>query len=300
VALVALSELLSEARAGGYAVGYFEAWDLYSLEAVAEAAAAERSPVVLGFGGMMMDQGWLDRFGVEPLGACGRIVAERLNTPAALLLNEVWEWDHAVRGVASGFNTVMLNTCELPFARNLELTARLVEFAHPQGVEVQAELGRLPNFGEDQPGELTDPDQACDFVAATGVDCLAVSVGNMHLRTDGAADLDFDRLRAIREQVDVPLAIHGGSGLSDQAIGDLVRDGAALFHVGTVMKKRTWEATAAFVADAARPTDVGQPPDYQVLVGSRKPGDFLLPGRAAVTETVRALMRLYGSSGKAV
>jgi fructose/tagatose bisphosphate aldolase len=284
---------LARARAGGYAVGYFEAWDLYSLEAVAEAAVAERSPVVLGFGGMMMDQGWLDRFGVEPLGACGRVVTERLSVPAALILNEVWEWDHAVRGVVSGFNTVMLNTCELPFERNLELTARLVEFAHRHGVEVQAELGRLPTFGEDRPGELTDPARAGEFVAATGVDCLAVSVGNMHLRTDGTADIDLGRLQAIGEQVDVPLVIHGGSGLSAEAVGELVRGGVALFHVGTVMKRRTWEATEASVRD------LDQPPDYQDLVGSRKPGDFLMAGRAAVTETVRALMRLYGSAGKA-
>jgi fructose/tagatose bisphosphate aldolase len=293
VALVALSELLSRARAGGYAVGYFEAWDLYSLEAVAEAAAAERSPVVLGFGGMMMDQGWLDRFGIEPLGAYGRVVAEHLTVPAALMLNEVWEWDHAARGVVSGFNTVMLNTCELPFERNLELTARLVELAHARGVQVQGELGRLPNFGEPQAGELTDPAQAGEFVAATGVDCLAVSVGNVHLRTEGTAHADFGRLQHIREQVEVPLAIHGGSGLSAQTVRDLVRGGVALFHVGTVMKRRTWEATEAFVRG------FGRPPDYQSLVGSRKPGDFLLPARAAVTETVRALMRLYGCSGKA-
>lgn len=293
MALVALSELLTRARAGGYAVGYFEAWDLYSLEAVAEAAEAERAPVVLGFGGMMMDQDWIDRFGIEPLGACGRVVAERLGVPAAFILNEVWEWDHAVRGVTAGFNAVMLNTCELPYERNLELTARLVESAHPRGVEVQAELGRLPNFGEDHPGELTDPDQAREFVAATGVDCLAVSIGNMHLRTDGAADIDLDRLRAIRDQVDVPLVIHGGSGLPEEAIGQLVEGGVALFHVGTVMKRRTWEAAEAFVQRFAGA------PDYQALVGSRKPGDFLMSGRVAVTETVRGLMRLYGSSGKA-
>jgi len=293
VALVPLSELLGRARAGGYAVGYFEAWDLYSLEAVAEAADAERAPVVLGFGGMMMDQDWVDRFGIEPLGACGRVVAERLGVPAAFILNEVWEWNHAVRGVDAGFNTVMLNTRELPYERNLELTARLVAYAHPRGVEVQAELGRLPNYGDDDPGELTDPDQAREFVAATGVDCLAVSVGNMHLRTDGTADVDLDRLRAIRDQVDVPLVIHGGSGLSERAVGQLVAGGVALFHVGTIMKRRTWEAAA----NAVRSYEGSA--DYQSLVGSRRPGDFLMPGRAAVTETVRALMRLYGSSGKA-
>jgi fructose-bisphosphate aldolase, class II len=100
-------------------------------------------------------------------------------------------------------------------------------------------------------------------------------------------------LQAICAQVDMPLAIHGGSGLSAETVADLVRRGVALFHVGTVMKKRTWEATRAAVSD------VDEAPDYQALVGSRKANDFLMPGRAAVMESVRELMRLYGSSGKA-
>jgi fructose/tagatose bisphosphate aldolase len=288
-----VSELLAKARAGGYAVGYFEAWDTYSLEAVADAAEAERSPVVLGFGGMMMDQEWLDRYGIEPLGAYGRAVAEGMNAPAGLTLNEVWQLEHARRGIDAGFNVVMLNACEMPFARNVELTRRLVELAHPKGVEVQAELGRLPDFGDDDPGELTDPGQAREFVAATGVDFLAVSVGNVHLRTEGASGIDHARLRAIRREVDVPLVIHGGSGLSGEAVRALIEEGVALFHVGTVMKKRFLEAARTAIAglEGAR--------DYQATVGSRKPSDFLIPGRAAITEAVRALMRCYGSSGRA-
>jgi len=294
VALVPLSKLLADAAAGGYAVGYFEAWDTYSFEAVAEAAAAERSPVVLGFGGMMMDPAWLDRFGIEPLGAYGRAVAERLTVPSALILNEVWDLDQAYRGAQAGFNVVMLNTCHLPYERNQELTRRLVEFAHPLGVEVQAELGRLPNFGEDDPGALTDPDEAREFVTATGVDLLAISVGNVHLRTEGAAEVDWGRLRAIRAQVNVPLVIHGGSGLAAETVARLIHGGTALFHVGTVMKRRFWEAARDTVAGQARPAD------YQALVGSRKATDFLLPGQALVCAVVRDLMRLYGSSGKAV
>jgi len=291
---VPLSELLRAARADGYAVGYFEAWDTYSLEAVAEAAEAERSPVVLGFGGMMMEPHWLGRFGIEPLGACGRTVAERLSVPAALILNEVWESEHARRGVDAGFNVVMLNTCELPFERNVALTRELVAYAHPRGIEVQAELGRLPSFGGGDAGELTDPAAAGVFVAATGVDCLAVSVGNVHLRTEGSSDIDWDRLRALRWHVEVPLVIHGGSGLSAETVAALIAEGTTLFHVGTVMKKRLWEAATSALSEA-----VGRP-DYQTVVGSRKPGDFLLPGQAAVAEAVRGLMQLYGSSGKAV
>ena len=294
MALVPLSRLLEAARAGGYAIGYFEAWDMYSLEAVAEAAEAERSPVVLGFGGMMMDPPWLDRFGSEPLGAYGRVVAERLGVPAALILNEVWELEHARRGVVAGFNVVMLNTCELPLERNVELTRDLVGFAHPRGVEVQAELGRLPNFGEDDPGELTDPDQAREFVAQTGVDFLAVSVGNVHLQTEGAAGVDHERLRAIRRAVDVPLVIHGGSGLAEETVAALIGEGVTLFHVGTVMKRRFLDSV-----DRLEPVHREPVPRVQHVVGSRKPDDFLLPGKATVTECVRSLMRRYGSSGRA-
>jgi fructose/tagatose bisphosphate aldolase len=293
VALVPLSHLLQGARAGGYAVGYFEAWDTYSFEAVAEEAEAEHSPVVLGFGGMMMHPPWFDRFGIEPLGAYGRAIAERLRVPAALILNEVWDLEQARRGARAGFNVVMLNTCRFPFDRNLELTRRLVELAHPLGVEVQAELGRLPNFGEDDPGELTDPDEACRFAASTGVDFLAISVGNVHLRTDGSAELDWGRLRAIRAQVDVPLVIHGGSGLSPETVARLIDEGIGLFHVGTVMKRSSWEATRATVAEHEGSAD------YQALVGSRKVTDFLLPGQAVVGAVVRDLMRLYGSAGRA-
>ena len=293
MALAPLSELLAGARTGGYAVGYFEAWDTYSFEAVADAAEAEQSPVVLGFGGMTVDQLWLDRWGIEPRGAYGRSVAERAGIPAAFILNEVWELEHTVRGVSAGYNTVMLNTCELPFDRNVELTRAVVAAAHPRGVEVQAELGRLPNAGDDDPGELTDPGQAAEFVESTGVDFLAVSIGNVHLRTSGSVEPDLDRLRAIRRAVEVPLVVHGGSGLSEDSVGDLIREGVTLFHVGSILKRRFLEHVARglrAVADA---------PDYQAVVGSRGCDDFFMPGAIAVRETVRAMLRLYGSSGRA-
>ncbi|MBM3501459.1 MAG: class II fructose-bisphosphate aldolase [Armatimonadetes bacterium] len=293
MALVPLSKLLADAAAGGYAVGYFEAWDMYSLEAVVQAAEAERSPVVLGFGGMMMDPPWLERFGIEPMGAYGRVMAERANVPAALILNEVFGWTQAERGAHAGFNVVMVNTCHFPFEHNLKITRQVAEVAHPLGVEVQAELGRLPNFGQDEPGEPTDPDQAREFVAATGVDCLAVSVGNVHLQTEGSAEVDWDRLKAIRAAVEVPLVIHGGSGLDADTVTRLIGEGITLFHVGTVMKRWFWEATHKMV------TDYNAPFSYQTAVGSRLIQDFLVAGQIVVEHVVGDLMQLYGSSGKA-
>ncbi|MBM3474046.1 MAG: class II fructose-bisphosphate aldolase [Armatimonadetes bacterium] len=292
MALVPLSRLLADAAAGGYAVGYFEAWDMYSLEAVVQAAEAERSPVVLGFGGTMKNPPWLERFGIEPFGAYGRVMAEGATVPAALILNEVFDWTQAERGANAGFNVVMVNTCRFPFEHNLSITRQVVDLAHPLGVEVQAELGRLPDYGKDEPGEPTDPDQAREFVAATGVDFLAVSVGNVHLQTEGSAEVDWDRLKAIRAAVDVPLVIHGGSGLDAETVTRLIAEGITLFHVGTVMKRWFWEATHKTV------TDYNAPFSYQGAVGSRRLEDFLLPGRIVVEHVVGDLMRLYGSAGK--
>src|SRR3954449_5308601 len=104
--LVPMTTLLDHAVQGGYAVGYFEAWDSYSLEAVCEAAEEERSPVILGFGGMMVDSSWLDTGGVEVMAGIGRPVVERCSVPAALLFNEAQTYSQLVRGMDAGFNAV--------------------------------------------------------------------------------------------------------------------------------------------------------------------------------------------------
>src|SRR5579863_9651351 len=208
--LVPMPDLLANARAGGYAVGYFEAWDGYSLEAVVAAAEAERAPVILGFGCMLIEQGWLEGGGIEELGCIGRRVAESCTVPASLLLNEAHTLGHALRGIEAGFNAVML--CD----SDTKVTTRLVEAAHASGVAVEAELGHLPDGGGDgrvdsSHATLTDPGEAATFVAATGVDSLAVSFGNVHTLEGAQASIDLDRLAAVRARVSVPLVAHGGT-----------------------------------------------------------------------------------------
>ena len=186
--LIPFPQLLADARAGGYAVGYFEAWDLYSLEAVAEAAEAENAPVILGIGGVMMDPGWFDGGGLERLAAAGLATAQMTRVPTAFILNEVATFSQIMRGIRAGFNAVMLDSTALPYAEHARLTRQVVEAAHPIGVAVEAELGALPDGSGELGGEvghMTDPDEAARFVAETGVDALAVSVGNVHILLDG-------------------------------------------------------------------------------------------------------------------
>ncbi|HTE18346.1 MAG TPA: class II fructose-bisphosphate aldolase, partial [Armatimonadota bacterium] len=160
--LIPMPSLLEKALQSGYGIGYFEAWDSYSLEAVCEAAEEEEAPVILGFGCMMADSGWLDHGGVELLAGVGQAVAERARVPVALLLNEAQSYEQAVKGMERGFSAVMLDTSAWPAEVAAETVARLVREAHPRGVTVEAELGRLPDAVEggidDSAATLTDPE----------------------------------------------------------------------------------------------------------------------------------------------
>src|SRR5258706_9178390 len=194
--LATLHSILDHALTHHYAVGYFEAWDLYSLEAVIEAAEALRSPAILGFGAAVTNPAWLDAGGVEELASVARVLAERATVPTAVLFNEAQTHAQALRGVAAGCNCVMLDTSRLNLDDNIAATRRLVDAAHAVGVEVEAELGHLPTAGDpnDQASDETDPEEAAAFVRATGIDVLAVSIGNVHLLSEGQAALDLERL----------------------------------------------------------------------------------------------------------
>ena len=202
--LAPLTTLLADARAHGYALGYFEAWDGYSLEAVVEAAEAERAPVIIGTGCLLGHQPWFDGGGIELLGALGGEVARRARVPVALLLNETHTLEQSLRGLDAGFNAVMMHTGGLAYEDAVAAVAELVAAAHARGAAVEAELGNLPDAVHGTASSLTDPAQAASFVEATGVDCLAVSVGNVHLLAHGSAEIDLDRLRAVHELVARP------------------------------------------------------------------------------------------------
>lgn len=296
--LVPAPDMLAAARAGGYALGYFESWDSYSLEAVLAAAEAENAPVIVGFGATMLADEWLDAGGIEFLGASGRALIEGCRIPVAFLLNETHTLAQAVRGVGAGFNFVMIDSHRWPVPQARDAVAKLVTAAHPAGVAVEAEFGSLPDYldgaVDDSHAYMTDPGAAAEFVAATGVDCLAVAVGNVHLLTAYQAEIDLERLQAIQAAVDVPLAIHGGTGFPPDSVAAAISLGVAKFNVGTRLKRGFLDA----VLERTRSWSGNE--SVHDLVGSHKQADFLAAGQSAITETVRSLLRLYGSSGQAL
>lgn len=297
--LVPVPQMLAEAVKGGYAIGYFESWDSYSLEAALDAAEAENAPIIVGFGAMMLSDDWLDgRRGIEALGAMGRQILEGCRVPVSFLLNETHTLEQAKRGVDAGFNFVMIDSQKWPKDKAMEASAELVQYAHPHGVAVESEFGSLPDYIDgkisDEYASRTDPDEAADYIRQTGIDALAVSVGNVHLLTAYKSEIDLPALEAIRKAVpDTPLVLHGGTGFPDEAVRAAIKAGVAKFNVGTRMKKNYLEAV---IARTKTWTGNESPHD---LVGSHKETDFLEAGKSAFTETVRDFLRLYGSVGKA-
>jgi fructose/tagatose bisphosphate aldolase len=140
---------------------------------------------------------------------------------------------------------------------------------------------------------LTDPDQAAEFIAATGVDCLGVSFGNVHTLEGRAAAVDLDRLAAIGDRVDVPLVVHGGTAFPAAAVPGAIASGVAKFNIGTVLKRAHLDALSSAV------TAVDDHESPHGLIGSHGPRDLLAAGKRGVVDVVRQRIRLYGASGRA-
>lgn len=158
--------------------------------------------------------------------------------PITMHLDHSRTFEDCCEAINAGYTSVMIDGSALPFEENIALTKKVVEFAHPLGVTVEGELGRL--VGEEgslivkgPEGAQTDPEEAKEFVERTGIDCLAVSIGTQHGQYVAAANLNIDRLKKINELVDVPLVLHGGSGTPIDQVQAAIRNGIAKINVAT-------------------------------------------------------------------
>ncbi len=290
--LVNFREMLDDALAGGYIVGYFESWNLDSLESVLSAAEELKSPVIIGFGGMTVNQDWFKHGGLDYLAALGREAVRFSKVPVSFIINEV-SFEECLRGMDSGFNVVMLDSGGLDFEENIKITKELVKIAHKRKVGVEAELGHLPENLEDKNLILTDPKKAETFVKETCIDALSVSIGNVHTLINEEATIDLKLLKEIRESVPIPLVIHGGSGFPKDRLKDCLKYGVAKFNVGTVLKKVYIDGIKGGI------TGLQEDFDVQSVVGSRKTTDFTYRGKQNIKEKVKEFIRLLGSAGRA-
>lgn len=283
--LVTGIELLQDAQRRGYAVGAFNVNNMEIIQAIIAAAEEERSPVIL-----QASQGAIKYAGIRYIRALVMAAAEEAKVPICLHLDHGPGFEQVMECLRYGFTSVMFDGSHLPYEENVRLTAKAVEAAHAVGVSVEGELGKIGGVEEDIRVEdwdmvLTDPETVPDFVERTGVDYLAVAIGTKHGFYKGEPKLDFQRLARIHELMpNLPLVLHGGSGIPEEHIRRAIPLGVRKINIDT-------ELRAAFVGKAreimeAKPEEID-------------PRKILGPAREAMKEKVKEKMRLFGSSGKA-
>jgi len=304
--LVTNKELLLAAKRGAYAVGAFNIQNLESLLAVVEAAVEEKSPIIVAVTPSAIKYG-----GLKYLTALVKVAAENAPVPMSLHLDHGEDVETVRKCLEAGFTSVMIDGSHLPFEENVALTRRVVELAHSMGVSVEGELGRLTGVEEktveEREAVLTDPDGAKEFVKRTGVDALAVSIGTSHgaYKFKGEPKLDFERLRLIREKVDVPLVLHGASSVPQWIIEKATKYGAELTGAKGIPEDHVKRAISLGITKINIDTDLRlafTATVREVLANQPKefdPRKILGPAKEAMKEVVKAKMRLFGSSGKA-
>lgn len=291
--LTSMKEMLEDARQRGYAACYCESWNLESLQAVVETAEAESSPIIAGFNG-----GFLLRSGqttLEKLSyyASLRAALDRAKVPVAFLLNETDSLAQIEQGIALGFNSIMVENEFLPKEEYQRLVKQVVEMAHAQGVSVEAQEGHLADASGGTEAEPTEPESARAFASATHIDALGVAVGNVHILTSGKRNLDLAALAKIQAAVEIPLVLHGGTGISLELAPRCIQLGVAKVNFGTVLKQ------AYLAALAEKLAKYHQPMSPHPFLGMGGENDLLIAGREAVKAEVVKLLRAFGSSGKA-
>lgn len=229
-----LPQLLEQVKRPGAAVA-FNFISLDDMLGIVKAAELENVPVII-----QVTQAALAHVGIDYMAAIGTAAARTARVPVCVHLDHATDFALIMQGIRLGFSSVMIDASALPYEENIKATRRVVDVAHSVGVSVEAELGRIggreDNAMGDGPDWLTDPDQAERFMAATGVDALAPSVGTAHGLYIGTLDVRFDLIRAIAGRVDKPLVLHGGSDLPDEVVQEAIRSGIRKFNVGTDLR----------------------------------------------------------------
>jgi ketose-bisphosphate aldolase len=289
-----ISELIRHAREHHYALGYFESWNLESLQGVLDAAELSGSPIIIGFNGEFLSApNRILRERIRCYAELGKAGAADASVPCGLIFNECPDDDWVRSAVLAGFNLVMPADPTASYEDYRDRVAAITEFAHRNGVAVEAEIGHLPFGLSDRKNghSLTDPELAARFVAETEIDLLAVSVGNVHVLTRGEEELDLQRLSEIGERVKNPLVLHGGTGIKASSLREAIRLGVTKVNYGTYLKQRYLKALrSTLTADIKNPHE---------LLGMGGKYDLMIASRVAVRDAVLERIELLGCCGKA-
>jgi fructose-bisphosphate aldolase class II len=281
-----VKDMLVAAKAGGYAVGAFNTVNLETTRAIIEAAKELSSPVIV-----QMTEKTFDYAGGRAIYNLTKNIAELYapEIPVGIHLDHGKNFEVVERAMEIGFASVMYDGSRKEYVDNLMMTKKIVEIAHKRGVVVQAELGNVPYIGEMQMEDvewekyMSNPDQASQFVKETGIDTLAVAIGNAHGFFRERSEPDFDRLTAIAKLVDIPLVLHGASDWHNGRVAEVIKRGISCFNVDTALR-------LAFIGGLREMLQSEDEADLRKVLGKAK---------ESTKEAVKGKILAFGSAGKA-
>ena len=277
--LVSTKDMLRQAQQGAYAVGAFNAENMEMVQAIIAAAEAENAPVMI-----QTTPGTLKYAGPACFAGMVSRLARDAKVPVALHLDHGNSFELAEECAREGYTSLMIDGSKLPYEENIALTCRVVAMAGDLSVE--AELGTVggKEDGMEAKPQYTDPDEAADFVSRTGISSFAVAIGTAHGVYKGEPKLDLERLAEVHGKVDIPLVLHGTSGVPEDQVRACIARGICKVNYATELRQVFTAAVRKALADLPETFD---------------PKKYLAEGRKAVQERVRELILLLGSSGKA-
>lgn len=280
--LVTSKEMLLKAQQGNYAVGAFNAENMEMVKAIIEAAEELKAPVMI-----QTTPSTVKYASVETYAALVAAEAGKASVPVCLHLDHGSSFELAMQAIHAGYTSVMIDGSKLEFEENIALTKKVADVAGALAIPCEAELGKVGGKEDELEAEAdtnTDPEEAREFAERTGVTSLAVAIGTAHGFYVGTPVLDKERLSEIREIVDIPLVLHGASGLSDDEVRDCVRRGICKVNFATELREAYSKAVKETFAEKENTID---------------PKAYGRAAIAAVKELVKYRMQVCGCDGKA-
>lgn len=297
--------VLDKAHKGNYAVGSFNINNMEIIQAIVAAAERQRSPVILS-----TSEGALDYAGMDYLFSMAKLAAKKASVPIVINLDHGKDLDVIKQAIDIGYTSIMIDGSHFDFDKNIEITKKVVRMAHKEGISVEGELGTIGG-SEDKVSArqiiYTDPDAAEEFVKKTGVDYLAIAIGTSHgaYKFEGAGKLDLDRLKAIKQRLDMPIVLHGASGVPDWILKKAELFGAKLPGAEGVSDEQIVQAVSLGINKINTDTDLRLAFTAAVReIIYTKPQEFdprklLGPARDLMQQVVEHRMQIFGSAGKA-
>lgn len=278
--------LMERAFSEKWALGAFNTSNLEMTQAIAWGLEQQKSPGII-----QTSESAIEYAGLEIIYDIVRDVSEKVSVPIFLHLDHGRSFEVVEKCVLAGYKSVMIDGSKMPFAENVALTKKVVDFAHAKGVWVEGEIGAIQGKEGMLVSEIkvedsvfTDPDEAAEFVAQTNVDSLAVSVGTIHGAFRGEERIRFERLAAIKNKVKIPMVLHGASGLPQDEITRAVKEGIVKVNIDTELRESFHDSVVENEERAGN--------------NSVDPRKMLAPGRDAVKELVAQKTLVVRSAGR--